>query len=236
MRKDFEIDSEIIIDDVRGNLPDEGSLQVNGTTADSHSTGLSGSTPPETSEVMPLANTAVGQKLKVYASKTRAQALSLTGASPQALFFATDSDCIVFNGKVYWSGSELRIRNMNASGSSVAGSITRTSAIQGVYFDSDVQAGTAGIFPHASNANAVLTLHTNAGNYYHQLGFSSDGNLYHRVFMGKVPDSTTAWKKISLVSAKSDVPATLEEGGVANLLAEVKALREEVAKLRKSVY
>ena len=67
MRKDFEIDSEIIIDDVRGNLPDEGSLQVNGNTADIPS------------GVIPLASTAVGQKLKVYASKTRAQALSLTG-------------------------------------------------------------------------------------------------------------------------------------------------------------
>ena len=53
MRKDFEIDSEIIIDDVRENLPDEGSLQVNGNTADIPS------------GVIPLASTAVGQKLKV---------------------------------------------------------------------------------------------------------------------------------------------------------------------------
>lgn len=89
MRKDFEIDSEIIIDDVRGNLPDEGSLQVNGNTADIPS------------GVIPLASTAVGQKLKVYASKTRAQALSLTGANPQALFFPTDAESIVFNGKEY---------------------------------------------------------------------------------------------------------------------------------------
>lgn len=89
MRKDFEIDSEIITDDVRENLPDEGSLQVNGNTADIPS------------GVIPLASTAVGQKLKVYASKTRAQALSLTGANPQALFFPTDVESIVFNGKEY---------------------------------------------------------------------------------------------------------------------------------------
>lgn len=92
MRKDFEIDSEIIIDDVRENLPDEGSLQVNGNTADIPS------------GVIPLASTAVGQKLKVYASKTRAQALSLTGANPQALFFPTDAESIVFNGKEYVAG------------------------------------------------------------------------------------------------------------------------------------
>lgn len=89
MRKDFEIDSEIITDDVRENLPDEGSLQVNGNTADIPS------------GVIPLASTAVGQKLKVYASKTRAEALSLTGANPQALFFPTDAESIVFNGKEY---------------------------------------------------------------------------------------------------------------------------------------
>jgi hypothetical protein len=92
MRKDFEIDSEIIIDDVRENLPDEGSLQVNGNTADIPS------------GVIPLASTAVGQKLKVYASKTRAQALSLTRANPQALFFPTDAESIVFNGKEYGAG------------------------------------------------------------------------------------------------------------------------------------
>ena len=179
--------------------------------------------------IVPLASSPTGKILEVYASKTRAQALSLTGSNPQALFFATDSDCIVFNGKVYWSGSELRIKNMNASGGSTNGIITRTSAIPGVYFDSDV-------FPAWSNANGVLTLHTNAGNYYHQLGFSSDGNIYHRSFIGKVPDSTTAWKKISLVSAKSGMPVALEERGVAELMAEVEALRGEVAELKKAVY
>lgn len=106
MRKDFEIDSEIIIDDVRGNLPDEGSLQVNGNTADIPS------------GVIPLASTAVGQKLKVYASKTRAQALSLTGANPQALFFPTDAESIVFNGKEYGAGPYLVCLNVNENSSS----------------------------------------------------------------------------------------------------------------------
>ena len=180
--------------------------------------------------------TAVGKKLRVCASKTRAQALSLTGANAEVLYFPTDADCIVFGGKVYWSGSELRIKNMNASGGSTNGIITRTSAIQGMCFDSDILASTSGLFPHASNANGVLTLHTNAGNYYHQLGFSSDGNLYHRAFHGKVPDSTTAWKRISSVSAKSGTPVALEESGVAELMAEVEALRGEVAELKKAVY
>ena len=51
-------------------------------------------------DAVPLASP-MGKLLEVYASKTRAQALSLTGANPQALFFPTDAESIVFNGKEY---------------------------------------------------------------------------------------------------------------------------------------
>lgn len=51
-------------------------------------------------DAVPLASP-TGKLLEVYASKTRAQALSLTGANPQALFFPTDAESIVFNGKEY---------------------------------------------------------------------------------------------------------------------------------------
>ena len=88
MNKDFEKDLGAIIDDAAG----------------SPSTGLPGGTSPETYGVMPLASTAVGKVLEVYASKTRAEALSLTGANPQALFFPTDAESIVFGGKEYGAG------------------------------------------------------------------------------------------------------------------------------------
>lgn len=51
-------------------------------------------------DAVPLASP-TGKILEVYASKTRAEALSLTGANPQALFFPTDAESIVFNGKEY---------------------------------------------------------------------------------------------------------------------------------------
>lgn len=54
-------------------------------------------------DAVPLASP-TGKLLEVYASKTRAQALSLTGANPQALFFPTDAESIVFNGKEYGAG------------------------------------------------------------------------------------------------------------------------------------
>lgn len=54
-------------------------------------------------DAVPLASP-TGKILEVYASKTRAEALSLTGANPQALFFPTDAESIVFNGKEYGAG------------------------------------------------------------------------------------------------------------------------------------
>ncbi|WP_443689011.1 hypothetical protein [Paraprevotella xylaniphila] len=68
--------------------------------------------------IVPLASSPTGKILEVYASKTRAQALSLTGSNPQALFFATDSDCIVFNGKEYVAGPYLVCLNVNENSSS----------------------------------------------------------------------------------------------------------------------
>ncbi|MGL5100399.1 MAG: phage baseplate protein, partial [Fusobacteriaceae bacterium] len=48
-------------------------------------------------------------------------------------------------------------------------------------------AGSTNLFPSTNNANAVLTVNTHAGAYYHQLGFSSDGKMYHR------GDNTGTW-------------------------------------------
>lgn len=53
---------------------------------------------------LPRSSTAVGKKLRVCASKTRAEALSLTGANAEVLYFPTDADCIVFGGKEYGAG------------------------------------------------------------------------------------------------------------------------------------
>lgn len=52
----------------------------------------------------PRAGTAVGKNLRVCASKTRAQALGLTGANAEVIYFPTDAGCIVFNGKEYCAG------------------------------------------------------------------------------------------------------------------------------------
>ncbi len=53
-----------------------------------------------------------------------------------------------------------------------------------------------GIFPSVDNSNAILTINRHSGNYCSQLGFSSDGALYYRLFTAEVINTTKAWNKI----------------------------------------
>lgn len=82
------------------------------------------------------------------------------------------------------------------------GSTTAPSTGTGVMrYDYNVSSANAGTLPNNSNANGILTLNTHSGNYYNQLGFSSNGNLYYRAFNGKALDTTTAWKQIAFTDS-----------------------------------
>ncbi len=60
----------------------------------------------------------------------------------------------------------------------------------------NINKDTTGNMPHASNANGVLTINTHPGEYQHQLGFSSDGNVYHRSAHGSALTTSLTWNKI----------------------------------------
>lgn len=60
----------------------------------------------------------------------------------------------------------------------------------------NVSKNLAGNMPHNNNANGILYLNTHAGEYGHQLGFSSDGNIYQRCKSGTAFIETTAWRTI----------------------------------------
>lgn len=62
-------------------------------------------------------------------------------------------------------------------------------------------------FPVSNNANGLLWLGNHSTNYGHQLGFSSDGNIYHRkIDNGSFPTTANggSWKKLAFTS---DIPA-----------------------------
>lgn len=103
------------------------------------------------------------------------------------------------------ASSTLRAKNLNLDTSTSSnGTITRTSGIQDLYFDSDILSTTSGLFPHSSNANACITVKTNSGNYYHQIGLSSNKKMYARSFQNVVPNSTTSWYTIPYCEDSQD--------------------------------
>jgi hypothetical protein len=53
-----------------------------------------------------------------------------------------------------------------------------------------------GLFAATDNANAILTVNRHPGNYYSQLGFSSNGNLYYRNFVNTAINTSQAWQTI----------------------------------------
>lgn len=59
----------------------------------------------------------------------------------------------------------------------------------------------AGSLPASSNANGIMTFNTHDGNYHHQIGLSSNGNLYHRPFIDEEPNTTKEWKQIAYTTS-----------------------------------
>lgn len=59
-----------------------------------------------------------------------------------------------------------------------------------------ISASAAGVLPVDNNANGIITLNTHEGHYQHQLGFSSNGSIYRRAFIGTAVNTTTEWRKI----------------------------------------
>ena len=62
------------------------------------------------------------------------------------------------------------------------------------------------LFPVANNANAILSLNVHDYSYTHQLGFSSDGNIYHR--RRSAGTWETSWKTILNSSNYTNFPHT----------------------------
>lgn len=131
----------------------------------------------------------------------------------------TSSEVSFKGNKVYHAGSKPTPAEIGAAASNhthnyastshthssltgTAGSTTAPSTGTGVMrYDYNVSSANAGTLPNSNNANGILTLNTHSGNYYNQLGFSSNGNLYHRAFNGVALDTTTAWKQIAFTNS-----------------------------------
>ena len=70
------------------------------------------------------------------------------------------------------------------------------------------QAGVSNIFPTVNNANGVITTHLHYGNYFAQIGLSSDGRMYYRTMMDQTLDAGVTWNKVAFTS---DIPTKVSQ-------------------------
>ena len=69
-----------------------------------------------------------------------------------------------------------------------------------------VNSDTSNLFPVTNNANSILSLNVHDYSYTHQLGFSSDGNIYHRRRNGGTWE--TSWREILTSTNYTKYPHT----------------------------
>lgn len=73
------------------------------------------------------------------------------------------------------------------------------------------QAGVSNIFPTINNANGVITAHLHYGDYFAQIGLSSDGRMYYRTMMDQTLDAGVTWNKVAWTT---DIPTSLPASDV----------------------
>ena len=106
------------------------------------------------------------------------------------------------------SGSSAYAPLLSASGSLLTqfGS-GRIGYVYGLYYLE------AGLFPASDNSNAVITISRHPGDYYSQLGFSSNGEIYYRRFSNTVINTTLPWVTLLTSNNYNLYAPTLTGGG-----------------------
>ena len=85
----------------------------------------------------------------------------------------------------------------NASLLTASGASLTTQAGSGtVRYDYAIANNTTGLFTGSDNSNSILTLNRHPGDYYSQLGFSSNGWLYYRAFSATAINTTLGWRQL----------------------------------------
>jgi hypothetical protein len=95
------------------------------------------------------------------------------------------------------------LTGVNVDGSAgSAGVITASGGLTTQYGNGNVgysyaiNSSTTGLFTAVDNSNSILTVNRHPDNYYSQLGFSSNGNLYYRSFSAAAINTSQVWKTI----------------------------------------
>ena len=86
------------------------------------------------------------------------------------------------------------------------------------------QSGVSNIFPVSNNANGVITAHLHSGDYYAQIGLSSNGRMYYRTMMAQTLSAGVAWKAIAFTSDIPSIPSvSISNSGSGNAVTSITA-------------
>jgi hypothetical protein len=124
----------------------------------------------------------------------------------------TLSGSVTSSGNLTLGGTlSLTAANVNAVGSitnntsgtagstpilTASGSLTTQQGSGTVIYSYALANPQTGLFAATDNANSILTVNRHPGDYYSQLGFSSNGNLYYRNFVNTAINTSQAWQTI----------------------------------------
>ena len=97
------------------------------------------------------------------------------------------------NGNLTITGNLIaNIDNSNSLNGIASTIVPTTNANCKIIYNYNIYNNATGCFPTSDNSNGILTIGRHGGNYNTQLGFSSNGNLYHRSFSNQVIDTSTS--------------------------------------------
>ena len=104
-----------------------------------------------------------------------------------------------------YATSSLSVNYANSSGYTTrlyANSASNLTTAPGEYSlsYSRFQSNASNIFPVSNNANGCITAHLHNGNYFAQIGLSSDGRMYYRTMIAQALDAGVAWNKVAWTS------------------------------------
>lgn len=145
-----------------------------------------------TGTVTTTGNLTLGGTLSVSASNFSSQTANTFLAAPNGSAGTPTFRAIV--------AADIPTLNQNTTGS--ANTLSSNGGLTTQYGDGKIgysyllPSNTTGLFTASDNSNCILTLSRHSGNYYSQLGFSSNGNLYYRAFTNTAINTTQAWQTI----------------------------------------
>ena len=144
-------------------------------------------------------------------------------SDPKVIGFVNDNDPRLTNARPANGGTSTVSRkvdtptltNINSAFSEGYTTFNKLTATSGNL------AGDANGFPVSNNANGLITIHTHPGNYFGQLGFSSNERLYYKFTNGTLKTGSDKWKKIAFTS---DIPSiSITDTGSGNVITNIQA-------------